>query len=126
MSASAALVGIGLLSANRSSMSGNSCSCSARARAQSSARTASHISAISRGLTFATTEITPRLPTEYSGNAVKSSPDRSVTRSPQWRTISVPRRMLADASLIATMLSRSASRATVSACMSHAVRPGTL
>src|SRR6185503_14144739 len=126
ISAIAHFTGLGLVSMNRRWCSGSTRLLSSRAFFTSPTSAAAHIWCISFGATLAVTEMTPCPPHRISGSAVASSPLYTAKLRGARRSRSVPRSRLAVASLMPMMPGTSASRSTVSFCMSATVRTGTL
>ena len=98
----------------------------ARAPAKSPASARSHKRAMSPGISFETTEITPSPPKAISGRVIESSPESTEKPSGTDWQIRPICPMSPDASLTATMLGMSASRASRSGLTLQHVRPGTL
>src|SRR6266849_1293896 len=126
ISAIAAFTGMGLDSTKFISISGWKRRWTSRAPAKSFRRASLVRRTISAGISFETTEMTPRPPRAMSGSVMASSPERTMNSSGTALRIAAICEMLPEASLMPAMFSILASRFTVAGSMFTPVRPCTL
>ena len=124
--ASTAFTGSGFDSMKFACISSKNFLWSRRAVSQSLLSAARVISAISRGISFEATEITPVPPREITGRVMASSPEKTRKCSGTALQTSAICAILPLASFTPMIFGISASRASVPGSMLAPVRPGTL